>query len=39
MSLKCYEGKYYLFAYGAAFPGIVVWGLGIPFFAFAVLLR
>jgi len=34
MSIICYEGTFSLFAFGVALPGIIIWGLGIPFFAF-----
>jgi len=39
LGTQCYKGSYYLFANGVAIPGIFVWGLGIPFFAFALLSR
>lgn len=39
MSIICNEGTYKMFAYGIALPGIIVWGLGIPFFAYILLTR
>mmetsp|Transcript_20833 Transcript_20833/g.19878 ORF Transcript_20833/g.19878 Transcript_20833/m.19878 type:complete len:352 (-) Transcript_20833:1622-2677(-) len=39
LSIICYLGNWNLYAYGVALPGIVLWGLGIPFFAFALLTR
>jgi hypothetical protein len=39
LSIKCYEGTYTLYAYGVALPGIIIWGLGIPLFAFILLSR
>jgi hypothetical protein len=39
LSIKCYYGSYYVFAFGVAIPGIVLWGFGIPTFAFILLAR
>ena len=39
LSILCYDGNFNLFAYGVALPGIILWGLGIPFFAFILLTR
>jgi len=37
MAIVCYEGYFSLFAFGVGIPGIVIWGLGIPFFAYILL--
>ena len=37
LKVLCYTSSYDLFANGVALPGIIVWGLGIPFFALALL--
>jgi len=37
MAIVCYEGYFSLFAFGVGIPGIVIWGLGIPFFAYLLL--
>jgi hypothetical protein len=37
--ISCYKGNFNIFAYGIAVPAIIVWGLGIPFFSFILLLR
>lgn len=37
LSIICFKGNYTFFAFGVGIPGIVLWGLGIPFFAFILL--
>ena len=39
LEVKCYEGYHIFWSLFVAFPSIVVWGLGIPFFAFVLLTR
>jgi len=39
LEIKCYVGSYYFYAFGVALPGIIVWGLGIPFFTWLRLRR
>jgi hypothetical protein len=39
LELLCYRGTYNVFSKGVALPAILVWGLGIPFFAFAILTK
>lgn len=35
--IQCYNGPHYFWAYGVALPGIIVWGIGIPVFAYVLL--
>lgn len=35
----CYKGAHYFWSIGVALPCIIVWGLGIPFFAFVLMSR
>lgn len=37
MEITCWSGVHKFFSYFVAIPGIIVWGLGIPFFAFTLL--
>lgn len=39
LEIICYHGAHKLWALGVAFPSLVVWGLGVPFFAFVLLSR
>ncbi len=39
LDIKCYKGSHYYWAYGVAIPGMIVWGFGIPLFAFFLLFR
>ena len=39
MQIVCYHGAHYYWSYCVALPGIIVWGLGIPLFALALLAR
>ena len=39
LNIICYKGPHYFWSYVVALPSIVVWGLGIPFFAFVLLSR
>jgi hypothetical protein len=39
LQIVCYEGPHYFWSMGIALPSLVVWGLGIPFFAFVLLAR
>ncbi len=34
LEVVCYKGAHYIWTMFVALPSIVVWGLGIPFFAF-----
>mmetsp|Transcript_20741 Transcript_20741/g.19783 ORF Transcript_20741/g.19783 Transcript_20741/m.19783 type:complete len:82 (+) Transcript_20741:409-654(+) len=37
LAIRC-EGRYYnVFSMNVGIPGIIIWGLGIPFFAFILL--
>ncbi|CDW89726.1 UNKNOWN [Stylonychia lemnae] len=36
---KCYKGQHLFWALAVALPAMIVWGLGIPFFGLALLLR
>ncbi|CDW71577.1 UNKNOWN [Stylonychia lemnae] len=35
----CWESQHEFWSYLVAFPSILVWGLGIPFFAFSILIK
>lgn len=37
--VKCYEGAHYTWAFYVALPSLILWGIGIPFFAFLLLRR
>jgi len=37
LDVICQGGYYKVFAFGVGMPGIVIWGLGIPFFAYILL--
>ena len=37
LQVLCYEGNHYTWAFFVAMPSILVWGLGIPWFAFMLL--
>ena len=37
LNIICYKGFHLLWAYAVALPSLIVWGLGIPFFAFILL--
>lgn len=39
LSIVCYKGAHFFWTYGVALPSIIVWGVGIPFFAYLLLLR
>jgi hypothetical protein len=39
MSIKCWSGPHTFWSYTVAAPSIVVWGLGIPFFALVLMYR
>ena len=39
LQILCYDGPHTFWALLVAFPSIVVWGLGIPFFAYILLTR
>jgi hypothetical protein len=37
MQILCYIGTHYGWSFGVALPSLVIWGLGMPFFAFVLL--
>lgn len=37
MSIICYKGAHSYWSFGVALPSIIVWGLGIPLFAFILM--
>jgi len=37
LQIVCYEGYHYFWAMSTALPSIIIWGLGIPAFAFLLL--
>ena len=39
LDIICYQGSHIFWTYGIALPAMVVWGLGIPFYAFLLLFR
>jgi hypothetical protein len=39
LSITCNKGAHFVYSYGVAIPSIIVWGLGIPMFAFILLKR
>jgi hypothetical protein len=39
IELTCWVGQHWFFSYVVALPSLIVWGLGIPFFAFIMLNR
>lgn len=39
LEVFCWDSQHSLFSYFVALPAILVWGLGIPFFAFILLFR
>ena len=39
MSIRCWGGSHTFWSYTVAAPSIVVWGLGIPFFALVLMYR
>ena len=39
LSIVCYKDYHYYWAYTVALPSIIVWGIGIPFFAYILLAR
>lgn len=39
MTIKCWEKVHSFWSYSVAMPSIIVWGLGIPFFAFLLMFR
>ncbi|CDW82348.1 UNKNOWN [Stylonychia lemnae] len=39
LEIVCYTKEHILWALGVALPSLIVWGLGIPFFAFLLLLK
>ncbi|CDW82469.1 UNKNOWN [Stylonychia lemnae] len=39
LEIECWSAVHNVFSYFVALPSIIVWGLGIPFFAFAILIK
>lgn len=39
MQIICYTGAHFFWALCVALPALIVWGLGIPFFAYILLTR
>eukprot|EP00347_Sterkiella_histriomuscorum_P005934 403354704 len=39
LEVTCWDVQHYIYSYFVALPSIIVWGLGIPFFALILLLR
>ena len=39
LEISCYEGQHTLWSFGVALPSLIVWGIGIPLFAFILLSR
>lgn len=39
LEVVCWNAEHKIFSYFIALPSIIVWGLGIPFFAFTLLTR
>lgn len=39
LEIVCYQGAHKFWALCVALPSLIVWGLGIPFFAFILLTR
>lgn len=39
MSIECWAKVHAFWSYTVAMPSIIVWGLGIPFFAFILMYR
>jgi len=39
LSIECSGTYYRIFSLGIGLPGIIIWGLGIPFFAYILMLR
>ncbi|CDW85128.1 UNKNOWN [Stylonychia lemnae] len=39
LEIECYRGQHFFWALAVALPAMIVWGLGIPFFGLALLLR
>jgi hypothetical protein len=39
LSIICFKGSHFFWAFFVALPSIIVWGVGIPFFAYALLAR
>lgn len=39
MTIKCWDKAHSFWSYSVAMPSIIVWGLGIPFFALVLMTR
>eukprot|EP00347_Sterkiella_histriomuscorum_P009701 403340212 len=39
LEIQCYQGQHSIWTLGIALPAMIVWGLGIPLFAFVLLTR
>lgn len=39
LQIECYVGAHYFWSLGVALPSLIVWGLGIPLFAFLLITR
>jgi hypothetical protein len=39
LNVECWIGEHWFFTYSVAIPCLIVWGLGIPFFALIMLMR
>lgn len=39
LEIVCYKGAHFFWAFYVALPSLIVWGLGIPFFAFVLMFR
>ena len=39
MAIVCYQKVHSFWSYSVAMPSIIVWGLGIPFFAFILMYK
>eukprot|EP00347_Sterkiella_histriomuscorum_P017498 403349122 len=39
LTIKCYEGNHQFFSFAVALPCLLIWGIGIPFFALVLLFK
>lgn len=39
LEIVCYQGSHLLYSLAIALPSIIVWGLGIPLFAYVLMYR
>lgn len=39
MTIECYHAAHSFWSFAVAMPSIIVWGLGIPFFAYVMMFR